>query len=170
MGVGLVSLVRRVWAPRGVKVRQKVQMVREWRYLVAAVDVVAGRIWWCWTDRVNGETMARVVGSWQQRTDLDGVVWDGATSHRGAAVWAWGFPLVVQPPYAPELNPAERLIEELRRAVEGRVYASLDPKVEAIEQDLQTWDANQDRVRRLAGWPWIVETLRALPQPSLMAA
>lgn len=38
MRVGLVSTVRRVWVPRGVKVRQKVQMVREWRYLMAILD------------------------------------------------------------------------------------------------------------------------------------
>ena len=51
MRLGLVSTVRRAWAPRGVKVRQVVQMRREWQYLNLAVDVRAGRLWWCWTDR-----------------------------------------------------------------------------------------------------------------------
>jgi len=42
MRVGLVSVVRRVWAPVGVKVRQQVQKVREWRYLVVAIEILAG--------------------------------------------------------------------------------------------------------------------------------
>ena len=44
MRVGLVGVVRRVWAPVGVKVRQQVQKVREWRYLVMAIEVLAGRL------------------------------------------------------------------------------------------------------------------------------
>ena len=86
MRVGLVSTVRRVWAPRGVKVRQKVQMVREWRYLVVAVGIGTGRLWWCWTETMMSEATASVVRGWQRNTTLDVVVWDGAPSHRSALV------------------------------------------------------------------------------------
>jgi hypothetical protein len=44
MRLGLVSAVRRAWAPVGVKVRQQVQKVRKWRYLVVAIEVLAGRL------------------------------------------------------------------------------------------------------------------------------
>ena len=44
MRVGLVSVVRRVWAPVGVKVRQRVQQVRKWRYLVLAIEVWSGPV------------------------------------------------------------------------------------------------------------------------------
>jgi transposase len=81
-----------------------------------------------------------------------------------------GFPLVQQPAYAPELNPLERLIEELRRAVEGRVYSSLEAKVTAIESELRKWDVDADRVRRLADWDWIRNTLNQLPNPNPIAA
>ena len=37
-------------------------------------------------------------------------------------------PQVVQPPYAPELNPVERFFRELRRAIEGKVYPTLQAK------------------------------------------
>lgn len=165
MRVGLVSTIRRVWAPRGVKVRQRVQMVREWRYLVAAVDVVAGCVWWCWTNTMNSETTASVVRGWQHNTELDAVVWDGAPSHRSGLVRETGFPLVQQPAYAPELNPVERLFEELRRAVEGRIYASLEEKVAAVEAELLKWDADPERVMRLTSWAWIMDTLDQLPWP-----
>jgi hypothetical protein len=170
MRVGLVSVVRRVWAPVGVKVRQPVQQVRQWRYLVAAIEVWAGRLWWCWTDTMGSEEVASVVRGWQQNTDLEAVVWDGAPSHRSEVVQEVGFPLVQQPAYAPELNPAERLFEELRRVAEGKVYATLDAKVAAIQAELQWWDANPDRLRRLVGWWWIKDTLNQLPGPEAYLA
>ena len=36
--------------------------------------------------------------------------------------------MVAQPAYSPELNPAERVFEEVRRWVEGRVYESIEEK------------------------------------------
>lgn len=170
MRVGLVGTVRRVWAPYGVKVCQPVQMVREWRYLVVAVDIQAGQLWWCWTDTMSSEATASIVQGWQYNTELQAVVWDGAPSHRSALVQELGFPLVQQPAYAPELNPMERLFEELRRAVEGKVYGSLEDKVAAIESELWRWDADPERVRRLVGWSWITDTLRLLPHPDRIAA
>jgi len=170
MRLGLVSTVRRVWAPRGVKVRQVVQMRREWQYLNLAVDVRAGRLWWCWTDTMKGAELAGGVGGWRQETDLEAVVWDGAPGHRGAEVAAVGFPLVIQPAYAPELNPAERVFEELRRAVEGRTYPTLAAKVAATTAELDKLEADPERVRRLVGWSWLLEALDQLPAAQKSAA
>jgi hypothetical protein len=170
MRVGLVSVVRRVWAPVGVKVRQRVQKVREWRYLAVAIEVLAGRLWWCWTDTMRSEEIAAVVRGWQENTDVAAVVWDGASSHRSGVVQEVGFPLVQQPAYAPELNPPERLFEELRRVVEGKVYATLEAKVAAIEAELRQWDADPYRVRRLVGWSWIMDTLGQFPRSEAYVA
>lgn len=170
MRVGLVSVVRRVWAPVGVKVRQRVQQVRKWRYLVLAIEVWAGRLWWCWMDTMRSEEIAGVVQGWQQNTNLEAVVWDGASSHRSEVVQGLGFPLVQQPAYAPELNPVERLIEELRRVVEGKLYDTLDAKVAAIEAELRQWDVDAERVRHLAGWDWIRDALSQLPNPNPITA
>jgi hypothetical protein len=170
MRVGLVSVVRRVWALVGVKVRQLVQKAREWRYLVVAIEIGAGRLWWCWTESMRSEATASVVHGWQQNADLKAVVWDGASSHRSKVVQEVGFPLVQQPAYAPKLNLVERFFEELRRMVEGRVYASLEEQVAAIEAELRKWDVDPDRVRRLVGWWWIMDTLNQRPDPEATAA
>ncbi len=162
MRVGLCGQVRRVWAPRGVKVRQRVQMKREWRYLALAVDGLRGRRCWCWIARMKGAAIAEAVQAWTEQ-GIEAVVWDGASGHRGPEVRQVGVTLVQQPPAAPELQPAERVFEELRRVVEGIVYASLDEKVAAVERELQALAAAPARVQRLAGWHWIQEAWAALP-------
>lgn len=158
MRLGLRGVVRRVWAPRGVKVRQAQVLTYVWRYLALAVNGLTGTVRWTWTTSMKKEAIAAVLTDWHQ-AGLGAVVWDGAASHRARIVRDVGLPLITQPPAAPELNPAERVFEELRRAVEGRSYPNLEAKVAVVERELATLAADPVRVRRLTGWAWIAEAL-----------
>lgn len=106
-----------------------------------------------------------VVGGLRRHTNVAALVWDGAPSHRAAGVReaAAGLPLIEQPSAAPELNPAERVFQELRRAIEGEVYPSLEAKVAAVEARLTELEADRARVQRLAGWSWIRDACDHLP-------
>jgi hypothetical protein len=67
------------------------------------------------------------------------------------------------PAYAPELNPAERVVEELRARREGRVYDALEAKQAEAEAYLQELAANPERVKPLCGWQWTIDALHGLP-------
>ncbi|GAB6161228.1 hypothetical protein JCM12298_03870 [Desulfothermus naphthae] len=54
MRIGLRGQVRKVWAPRGVKVEQKVQIDYKWTYLALGVDVMGGGLEWCWIESMKG--------------------------------------------------------------------------------------------------------------------
>ena len=69
-----------------------------------------------------------------------------------------------QPPYSPELNPVERLFQEIRRRVEGRVYPDLAAKKRVVEAVLEDFAAHPEQIRRLMYWSWISETFRTLSQ------
>ncbi|MBK8139476.1 MAG: hypothetical protein IPK52_27310 [Chloroflexi bacterium] len=70
---------------------------------------------------------------------------------------------IVLPGYSPELNPAERIFEEIRRNIEGLVYPSLYAKQYRIDQFLRRLRADQARLRHLVAWDWIVNTFNQLP-------
>jgi hypothetical protein len=165
MRVGLRGMVRRVWGRRGMKVRRRVQLSYQWRYLFLVVDGRAGTVYWCWLDSMRAGDLLGAVRAIQQQTDLAAVVWDGAPSHHEDRVRALGLPLIELPPYSPELNPAERLIEAIRAEVEGTVYASLDVKVTAVHRVLQDLDADPARVRSLTGWRWMDAAVADLAAP-----
>ena len=154
MRIGLHGKVRRLWAPRGVKVRQRVQMERVWRYLALAVDGWRGRLVWKWIESMKGLAVATALEHWRE-AGIEAVVWDRARSHRAPVVEEVGLTLIRQPPYAPELNPAERVFEEVRRKVEGRMYGDIEQKVQAVEEALHELAAEPEHVKRLAGWDWI---------------
>jgi hypothetical protein len=168
--LGLRGTTRRVWGRRGTKVRQRLQFRYRWRYLFAAVDARAGKIWWDWVDTMKAADLVPVLARLREMDVLDAVVWDGAPSHGDADVRAVGLPLVALPPYSPELNPAERLFEEVRRRVEGKVYATFDAKAAEVQAFLEELDADPARVRRLCGWDWITAAHDALPTPLVKAA
>ena len=168
--LGLRGTTRRVWGRRGTKARQRLHLTYEWRSMFAAVDGQSGRIWWAWVTTMQAADLRPVLAALRERDAVDGLVWDGARSHTDAQVRGLGLPPVALPPYSPELNPAERLFEEIRRHVEGKAYATLDDEVAAVEAFLEELDADPARVRQLCGWDWITDALDALPEPEEKAA
>lgn len=107
--------VCKVWAPRGVAVSQEVQIGWKYTYVAVALDPMTGQLWWTWQKNMKGEEKARIGRAWAKDPGIDGWVWDGAGGHKGEDMQAVDAPQVVQPLYAPELNPVERFFRELRR-------------------------------------------------------
>jgi DDE superfamily endonuclease len=161
--LGLRGTSRRVWGRRGVKIRQRLQLTYDWWSLFVAVDGQAGTVSWTWLDSMKAADLVPLMEALRTNAPLDAIVWDGASSHRDDAVRAVGVPLIDLPPYSPELNPAERLFEEVRRHVEGHIYATLADKVAAVNAFLDDLDADPARVRSLCGWDWINAAIATLP-------
>ena len=144
---------------------QKIQISYEYIYLHLAVDGVRGRIEWIWAENMKQSSVVEALKAWQ-KSGIEALVWDGAPTHRGNEVKAMGMSLIIQPAYSPELNPAERVFEAIRPEVEGKVYATLADKREAVEKFLLQLAASPDRIKRLAGWSWIREALHSLSIPA----
>jgi hypothetical protein len=159
--------VRRVWAPRGVKVVQVVEYKREWAYLNLAINGLTGQLRWGWTEDMKGKSIAPVVQRWAG-DGVEVVVWDRARGHRGPAYQDVAVKLIEQPPYSPELNPAERVFEYLRSKVEGHVYGTIAAKKEAIEAEIRELAAIPDKITSLAGWDWIRQSVAGLWQSNMV--
>ena len=157
--LGLRGQVRRVLAPRGVKVAQRLQLRYQWAYLLLAVDPRTGALRWRWLERLRAGPIRAVLADWA----LDAIVWDGAGAHRARLLADLPTTRVRLPSYSPELNPAERVFEELRRRVEGRTYDSVADKQAVADVYLRELAAAPDRVKQLCGWAWITNALDALP-------
>ncbi len=130
--LGRRGQVRRVLAPRGVKVTQRLQLKYEWRYLFAAVDGQAGRVWWAWVPSMKAEALWPTIAGLQAMAVLDGLVWDNAPSHHDADIADLDLAFVGLPPYSPELNPVENLWHYLRsHHLSNRAYADYDHLLDA---------------------------------------
>lgn len=161
MRVGLIGRVCRLWAPRGVKVEQWVEYEREWAYLNLAVNGLTAELHWAWTENMKGVSIAPVVQRWAEE-GVSVLVWDRARGHRGPAYEHIEVRLIEQPPYSPQLNPTERVFQYLRSKVEGVVYGTIGAKKDAVEAELEQLAADPERVKSLAGWDWIRQSVTEL--------
>ena len=62
------------------------------------------------------------------------VGWDHAAFHKAKTIAEVGLRRIYQPSYLPEFHPAERMLEEVRRWVEGRRYDGIEVKQAAVEE------------------------------------
>ena len=157
--LGLRGQVRRVLAPRGVKVVQRLQLTSAGAYLLLAVAPRTGRLRWRWLERCRA---APIKAALADRAP-EAVVWDGHGAHRARLLADPPTRRVALPPYRPELNPAERVFQELRRRREGRTYATLADKRTAADAYLTGVAADPGPVQQLCGWAWLTAALDALP-------
>lgn len=160
--LGLCGSTRKVLAPRGIKVRQKVQLDRDWYDLAVVVDGINGAISWAWIEGTKGEQIAPAVRMWQSE-GFEALVWDGHGGHKTKDVKEAGVVLVEQPPKSPELNPAERVGEAIRAHIEGRIYKTIYRKMVAAEEFLSELNTNPQAVKQLTGWDWIIQSCQNLP-------
>ena len=155
MRLGLMGQVRRVLAPKGVKILQPLQREYKYEYLLLAVLPKEGILKWSWMPRMKQEHLKPILESWT----IDITVWDGAGVHRGQVLTKLPGQRIIQPAYSPELNPAERIFQEIRRAIEGIVYPSLLDKRHAVDDFLTKLANDPDRIKQLCFWSWIHHAL-----------
>ena len=69
------------------------------------------------------------------------------------AVWVWaaGLSLIDLPPAEPELHPAERGGEALRRAVHREVDGTIEDTMAAVDRARTSGTGSHVRIRRLVG-------------------
>ncbi|MCY4578119.1 MAG: IS630 family transposase [Chloroflexi bacterium] len=162
--VGLYGSNRRVWGVRGIKVIQLTQIRRQWKYLFAAVNPITGALYWNWIDSMSKENTVEALSKIRERSDIRTLVWDGAGSHRSHDVRSIeGIDSITQPPFSPELNPVERLFQEVRRWTDGRVYESIEEKMSVADDFLRGLASDPKRVQSLCGFEWIKKAVRDLP-------
>ena len=124
-------MLRRVWAKKGRRPIAVAEPRYEWLYLYGFVHPGSGATEWFLGNRVNTALFAavlarfaRAVGAGRDKAVI--LVLDRAGWHAsGHLAVPAGVRLVFQPPYSPELQPAERLWPLAREAVANRHFASL---------------------------------------------
>jgi len=85
------------------------------------------------------------------------LVWDNAPCHRPLIHREIpGLIVLFLPPYSPELNPAERFFEELRKATANLIFKTIEEQEKAIEEKLVALADDSAWMKRLLGYDWIL--------------
>lgn len=138
--IGLVPIVRRVWAPRGQRPIARGRRRYEWVYVYGFVHPSTGRVEWLLLPTVNTQLFqlaldyfAKAVDAGEHRQVI--LVVDQAGWHMSKQLkLATGIHIFPLPAYSPELQPSERLWPLLREAVANDDVRSLGALEDALER------------------------------------
>ena len=82
------------------------------------------------------------------------LVIDGAPAHRGKLKLPDKLHLQLLPAYSPELNPVERLFQEMRKAVSNQIFTSIQQIETLLTKALKPYFSNTDKLKQLTLYPW----------------
>lgn len=135
--LGLLPIIKRVWAPRGQRPRAPVRRRYQWLDVYGFVRPQTGETWWCLLPTVSSAAYALALATFAREEGIDadhrvGLVVDRAGWHTSPKLpLPEGIDLIFLPPASPELAPAERLWRLVDAPVVNRSFASLD-ELEAV--------------------------------------
>ncbi len=136
---GRLSDPRSCWAPKPLRPKVGLALIREYIYAYAAVSPVEGDLDWMIEEKMNTDAMNRFLDMLEEKYPDDHVVMvlDGASSHKSKDLKKRSrVSLIRLPPYAPELNPTEHIWEELReKEFSNRVFEEERGQAPAIDKE-----------------------------------
>ena len=138
--IGLLSLIRRVWAPIGKRPIAPVQQRYEWLYVCGFVRPSTGQTEWWLLSTVTAALFGQILAVFARDvgagpTKRIALVLDGAGWHTGdEALVPEGIHLIPLPAYSPELQPAEHLWPLTNEPLANRRFESL-PALETVQAE-----------------------------------
>jgi hypothetical protein len=163
--VGLIPILRRVWAPRGKRPRAVVRPRYEWLYLVAFVHPESGRTSFWIVPQLTAAIFAAVLAAFVEEQEFNErkrllLVLDGAGWHTADRVRAPpGATFIPQPPYSPELQPTERLWPVSNEPFANRSFKSIAELEAVLARRCCEMAEMQDFLRGLTFYHWWPSTL-----------
>lgn len=166
MRYGLISNFKRSWSRVGERTIIDSQQSFDNRYLFSAVSPLSGDSFHLsGIDGFDTEAvhifLLELKKHHQDKTVI--IVWDNAPCHRPRIHREIpGLIVLFLPPYSPELNPAERFFEELRKATANQIFKSIEEQERAIEEKLNALADDSEGMKRLTGYEWIKKQWEAV--------
>jgi len=160
MRYGLISNYRRSWSPIGVRTIIDNQQAFSNRYLFSAVSPITGDSFHLMGFEENSSLLVSIFFD-ELEKKFSGkrivVVFDNAPSHRPKVIHEReNITCIFLPPYSPELNPAERFFEEVRKSTANKIFDSIDSQEEIISQKVKEMSADAEGMKLLTGYEWIM--------------
>lgn len=167
---GLHTIVKHCWGLKGVRVIKPFQQRFDFDYLYGAINVRSGAPVFCHMPSVSCEI------TWEFLRELTltapdshhVVLWDGAGFHQPPPKEAAGqdpaqaaraaeykdlanVHVIKLPPYCPELNPSEKMWDQMRDEVCHRTDDTIEELREAMLPKLRSWWERTDGLMSLLG-------------------
>lgn len=157
--------MQKKWTPCAIRPTWKVKIGYQYVYLYVALNPFTGDLFALILPRLNAMMFQIFLDHFmehyhckypERRDQVVLMIADQCPAHTAKKVeWPRNLQLEELPPYSPELNPAERFFEEMRKVLADEIFENLDEVEEALAAALRPYWANPQAVVQLALYPWM---------------
>jgi len=150
MRYGLMTVMRRVWGVRGIRVIRRCQQKFDCAHLFGSVEVNGEGAEFTYLQRATKETTLLHVRQ-VAKTDPDAAhvfIWDGAGFHQrdGEEGLPANVRMITLPPYCPEVNPVEKLWDHLKDTLCDRIDDTIEQLEDKITEFLKAFWESPERI------------------------
>jgi hypothetical protein len=157
MRFGLRTQLKRRWTPQGIRPAGSVNIAYEWGYLYVALNPSEGQLQaWLMPDMQQNTFQAFLDDFAATIPQQSLLLLDGAPAHRSQVKLPEQIKLQLLPAYAPELNPVERLFQELRKTISNQIFSSIQQLETVLIKALQTYFQLPEKLIQLTLFPWMI--------------
>ena len=158
--LGLLPVVRRVWAPKGQRPTARVRRRYAWLYAYGFVRPRTGQTWWCLLPTVGVEAMSLALAEFARDEGIGParravLALDNAGWHTSPRLsLPEGVHLAFLPPDSPELQPAERLWALVDEAVANRAFPGLGAPMDALAGRCRALERQRPALQARCRYHW----------------
>lgn len=158
--LGLLPVLRRVWAPKGQRPIAPVRRAYQWLYVFGFVRPSTGQSWWCLLPTVTTAAFALALATFARDERIDAthravLVVDQAGWHTSPELTLpEGIDLVFLPSASPELQPAERLWPLVDEPVANRAFPDLAALEAVLVARCRILEATPQRLQAHTRYHW----------------
>jgi len=155
-----MSQIGREWRGRGIKPVIKTMMGFEYRYLYKAASPKTGESFSLIMPDMTTESFNVFLKEFSKYLDERKVivVMDNAPSHKSKRLEVpANIQIVYLPPYSPELNPIERVFQEIKKHFKNKVIRVIGDLEDAVCEIVNS--LTPQRLKKLTFYPYIREAV-----------
>ena len=158
--IGMKTIFGKTLTLKGVKPIGKHQWGFDNYYIYGVVEPKTGRLFWCEFSHLDGDCFEKFLEevSRQYPEEVHIIQVDNAGAHIKKEIQIPdNVILIFQPSHSPDLNPIERLWEELKDFLEWKIFQDLDDLKRVAGDFLES--RSPAAIQSLTGWDFILRSL-----------
>lgn len=154
--IGLHPILKRVWAPTGHRPEIAVYPRYEWLYLYGFVQPSTGMTDWFILAQMNTKAFSVILEKFAQSTSKHILlVMDQAPWHRSSnLIVPDNITIIFQPPYSPEVQPAEHLWQFTDKPFINTCPDSLQHLEQTLSDQCEYLKMNPDIIKKATCFHW----------------
>lgn len=158
MRFGTRTVVARRWTACGHRPQCPMKYGFSYNYLYQATQPSTGNTFSMFLPRMDGQCFQLFIEAFTQKYPGHCLIMDNAGSHKTILETELSQKVNIEflSAYSPDFNPQERMFQEIKKAMKGKLFKTIEPIEQLIEKEVKELEARPDKVKKITAWHWII--------------